>query len=132
MRGRNLNERLNIAIIGAGGRGAANLQGVGSENIVVLCDVFAPAVEQAARQYPQARRFQDFRKVFDHVKEFDAVAVSTTEHTHAFATLPALQLGKHVYCEKLPTHNIGEVRHHPGSCRPGQGGDADGDADPRG
>ena len=60
--------------------------------------------------YPQARRYRDFRKLYDHAREFDAVVVSTTEHTHAFATLPALQLGKHVYCEKPLTYNIWEAR----------------------
>src|SRR5262249_39053704 len=56
------------------------------------------------------RQEVDFRKLFDHSKEFDAVVVSTCEHTHAFATLAALRLGKHVYCEKPLTHNIYEAR----------------------
>jgi predicted dehydrogenase len=110
VRGRNLNETLNIAMIGVGGRGAANLGGVSGENIVALCDVFEPAVDRAAVDYPHARRCRDFRKLYDHAREFDAVVVSTTEHTHAFATLPALQLGKHVYCEKPLTYNIWEAR----------------------
>ena len=110
VRGTNLNEKLNIAIIGCGGRGAANLQGVGSENIVALCDVSDAAVAAASQNYPQARRTADFRRLFDHANEFDAVVVSTCEHTHAFATLPALQLKKHVYCEKPLTHNVHEAR----------------------
>jgi predicted dehydrogenase len=110
LRGRNLNEKLNIAMIGAGGRGADNLKGVGSENIVALCDVFQSSIDQAAMKYPKARQVQDFRRLYDHANEFDAVVVSTTEHTHAFATMPALLLGKHVYCEKPLTHNIGEAR----------------------
>jgi len=110
VRGRDLNGKLNIAMIGVGGRGAANLHGVASENIVALCDVSEPAIDRAAQKYPQARRERDFRKLFDHAREFDAVVVSTTEHTHAFATLPALQLGKHVYCEKPLTHNVWEAR----------------------
>jgi predicted dehydrogenase len=110
LHGRNLNEKLNIAVIGAGGRGAANLRGITSENIVALCDVFEPAIDKAAVNHPKARRARDYRRLYDHANEFDAVVVSTTEHTHAFATLPALQLGKHVYCEKPLTHNIGEAR----------------------
>jgi predicted dehydrogenase len=110
LRARGGNERLNIAIIGSGGRGAANLKGVASENIVALCDVFAPNVDAAAKNYPNSKKFSDFRKLYDHASEFDAVVVSICEHTHAFATLPALQLGKHVYCEKPLTHNIGEAR----------------------
>jgi predicted dehydrogenase len=110
VRGRGLNEKLGIAVIAVGGRGAANLEGVGEENIVALCDVYEPAVERAAARYPKARKFRDFRRLYEHANEFDAVVVSTPEHTHAFATLPALQLGKHVYCEKPLTYNVWEAR----------------------
>lgn len=110
LRARGANERLNVAVIGTGGRGAANLGGVASENIVALCDVSTAAVGRAAEKHRSARKFADFRKVFDHAKEFDAVVVSTCEHTHAFATLLALGHGKHVYCEKPLTHNIAEAR----------------------
>jgi predicted dehydrogenase len=111
VRGRNLNEKLNIAMIGVGGRGAANLRGVALENIVALCDVSEPMIDQAKVDHPYARRYRDFRKLFDNAHNFDAIVVSTTEHTHAFATLPALQLGKHVYCEKPLTYNISEARY---------------------
>ena len=110
LRGQNLNNKLNIAIIGAGGRGRTNTAGVASENIVVLCDVSTPAVEQAAQKYPEAKKYTDFRKVFDNPKDFDAVVISTCEHTHVFATMLALEAGKHVYCEKPLTHNIWEAR----------------------
>ncbi len=112
VRGRNLNDKLNVAIIGCGGRGAANLEGVAAEgeNIVALCDVNQNNLGAAAAKYPRASKFTDFRRVFERAQEFDAVVVSTCEHTHAFATLPALQLGKHVYCEKPLTHNVYEAR----------------------
>lgn len=110
VRGRNLNEKLNLAVIGVGGRGASNLADVSSENIVAVCDVYEPSLDRAGEKHRQARRYADFRRVYDHANEFDAVVVSTTEHTHAFATLPALQLGKHVYCEKPLTHNVWEAR----------------------
>ena len=111
LRGQNLNSKLNIAVIGSGGRGGANLRSVSSENIVALCDVYEPSLARAGEAHPKARKFADFRKLYDvGAKEFDAVVVSTCEHTHAFATLPALQLGKHVYCEKPLTHNIWESR----------------------
>ena len=110
VRGRNLNDRLNLAIIGAGGRGAANLKDVESENIAILCDVNEMGLNAAAARHPKARKLVDFRKVYDYAREFDAVVISTAEHTHAFATLPALQLGKHVYCEKPLTHNVWEAR----------------------
>jgi predicted dehydrogenase len=110
VRGQNLNNKLNIAIIGAGGRGITNTKGVASENIVVLCDVDRVALDKEALKHPKAKTFVDFRKVFDRPNAFDAVVVSTCEHTHVFATLLALNEGKHVYCEKPLTHNIWEAR----------------------
>src|SRR5437763_9199561 len=110
LRGQNLNNKLNIAVIATGGRGGANLGSVSSENIVALCDVNAKNLDAAAAKHPNAKKFADFRKVFDHAKDFDAVVVSTCEHTHAFATMLALHHKKHVYCEKPLTHNIWEAR----------------------
>jgi len=110
LRGQNLNNKLNIAIIGAGGRGGSNLGSVSSENIAVLCDVDGKNLDKAAAKFPKARKYADFRKVFDRASDFDAVVVSTCEHTHAFATMLALKEGKHVYCEKPLTHNIWEAR----------------------
>jgi len=110
VRGRNLNEKLNVACIGVGGRGGSNLKSVESENIVALCDVYEGALASAAREHSRAKTFRDFRRLYDQANAFDAVVVSTCEHTHAFATLPALQLGKHVYCEKPLTHNVWEAR----------------------
>ncbi|MDB5386352.1 MAG: iolG 12 [Planctomycetaceae bacterium] len=110
LRGQNLNSKLNIACIGVGGRGAGNMSAVSNENIVGICDVFEPTVDRVSMTFPKARKAVDYRKLMDHAKEFDAVVVSTCEHTHAFATLAALQLGKHVYCEKPLTHNVWEAR----------------------
>jgi len=83
---------------------------VSSQEIVALCDVNQANLGKAAQLHPLARTDSDFRRIFDHANEFDAVVVSTCEHTHAFATLPALQLGKHVYCEKPLTHSVYEAR----------------------
>ncbi len=110
VRGRNLNDKLNIAVIGVGGRGGSNMAAVAGENIVAFCDVHQPSLDKAAEKYPQARQVSDFRKLYDHANEFDAVVVSTCEHTHAFATIRALDLGKHVYCEKPLTHSVWEAR----------------------
>tara|TARA_B100001093_G_scaffold359806_1_gene344506 strand:- start:123 stop:461 length:339 start_codon:yes stop_codon:yes gene_type:complete len=88
LRGHNLNERLNIAMIGIGNRGQRNTGYFSGENIVALCNVNADKVGIAAKFFPKARRATDFRRLFDHEKEFDAIVVSTPEHTHAFATLP--------------------------------------------
>jgi predicted dehydrogenase len=111
LRGQNLNDKLNIAVIACGGRGGSNLQSVSSENIVALCDVNEKNLAAAAAKHPGAKKFADYRKLFDAAAaDFDAVVVSTCEHTHAFATMLALKAGKHVYCEKPLTHGIWECR----------------------
>jgi predicted dehydrogenase len=112
VRAASANDRLNIAIIGCGGRGGANLNGVATQNIVALCDVNERNLNIASQRFPNAKKFRDFRRMYDGLNDsaFDAVVVSTTEHTHAFATLPALLRKKHVYCEKPLTHNVREAR----------------------
>jgi predicted dehydrogenase len=110
LRGRNLNEKLDIVVIGTGGRGGSNLRSVESENIVGVCDVNENNLAFGRNRHPNAAAFNDFRKLYDSVKSFDAAVVSTCEHTHAFATLPALQMQKHVYCEKPLAYNIAECR----------------------
>lgn len=110
LRARNPNDKLNVAVIGCGGRGAGNLSEVAGENIVALCDVNERNLDGAARKHSSARKFTDYRRLYDDAKDIDAVVVSCAEHTHAFATLPALQMGKHVYCEKPLTHNVWEAR----------------------
>ena len=102
--------KLNIAIIGAGGRGADNAAAVAAENIVALCDVDGVNLAKAAAKYPQARTYKDFRRLYEKADDIDAVVVSTAEHTHAVATMPALRLKKHVYCEKPLTHDVREAR----------------------
>lgn len=107
------NDKMDVAFIGTGGRGGANLRtitGTGQVNVVALCDVNSRNLGKAAEQHSKAQTFADFRKLYDARLNFDAVVVSTTEHTHAFATLPALRAGKHVYCEKPLTHNVKEAR----------------------
>ncbi len=104
-------QKLRIAVIATGGRGGSNLGGLAAtEEIVALCDVNESNLNAAAAKHPKAAKFSDFRKVFDHAKDFDAVAISTCEHTHGMATILALEHGKHVFCEKPLTHNIWEAR----------------------
>jgi predicted dehydrogenase len=111
LRGQDLNSKLNIAVIGAGGRGAADTAAVKSENIVALCDVNEVNLTSAAMKFPKAKQFKDYRKLFDQAaNEFDAVIVAIPEHSHAIATMLALKHGKHVYCEKPLTHDIYEAR----------------------
>lgn len=107
------NDRLNLVFIGVGGRGGRNLKEMtfsGDVNVAALCDVNADNLARAADQFPQAQTFVDFRKLYDTITDFDGAVVSTTEHTHAYATMPALRQGKHVYCEKPLTLNVHEAR----------------------
>jgi predicted dehydrogenase len=103
--------KLRIAVIGCGGRGAADLGDMASEDIVALCDVDERRAADSFKKFPKARRFTDFRKMFDAMANgIDAVLVATPDHTHAVASLAAIGHGKHVYCEKPLAHSIAEVR----------------------
>lgn len=105
------NEKLDVACVGVAGRGAANVGGVAGENMVALCDVDANNVGAAGKRFPQAKTFADFRRMLDAVGgQIDAVVVSTPDHTHAPPAMAAMQLGKHVYCEKPLTHCVYETR----------------------
>ena len=104
-------EKLNIATIGAGGRGRSLTHQCSTENIVALCDVDDDRAARTYDEFPNARRFKDYRKMLDEMSaEIDAVIIATPDHTHAVAALAAMQLGKHVYVEKPLTHNIKEAR----------------------
>ena len=104
------NEKLNIGIIGSGGRGAENLKGVQSENIVALCDVDDKASAPAYKKYPEARRYKDYRQMLDKEPSLDAIVASIPDHSHAMAAITAMRHGKHVYCEKPLARTIWEVR----------------------
>ncbi len=109
--GGSANKKLNLAFIGVGGRGAHNLQGLADENVVALCDVDDNNAADSFKAYSNAKRFRDFRQMFDKMgKEIDAVVVSTPDHTHFAATMAAMELGKHVFCEKPLTHTVWEAR----------------------
>ncbi len=105
------NEKLNIAVIGCGGQGAENLKQVSGQNIVALCDVDDERGAEAFRQFPRAKRFRDYRKLLDAIHgQIDAVVVSIPDHMHAPVSLAAMELSKHVYCEKPLTWSIDEAR----------------------
>ena len=104
---------LRVAFIGVGGRGGANLGVISKQpdvQVVALCDVNGRNLANAQKNHGDAKTFRDFRQLYAELKDYDAVVVSTTEHTHASATLPALKNGKHVYCEKPLTQNVAEAR----------------------
>src|SRR5438876_11104442 len=94
-KGKSPNEKLNLGIIGAGGRGGDNLNGVSAENIVALCDVDENNAANAFKKFPDAKRYQDFRVMLEKEKSLDAVVVSTPDHIHAVAAITAMKLGKH-------------------------------------
>jgi predicted dehydrogenase len=79
-------------------------------HIVALCDVDEKQAAGTFKRYPNAKQYRDFRKMLDKQKEIDAVIVSTPDHVHAIATITAIKMGKHVYCEKPLTHTIYEAR----------------------
>jgi len=105
-------ERLNVAVVGCGGRGAGNLSEMPKDvNIVALCDVDETRAAESFKRYPRAQKFSDFRVMLDKAhKEFDAVLVATPDHTHAVVGAAVLKAGKHLYCEKPLTHSVYEAR----------------------
>lgn len=105
------NEKLNLGVVGVANKGWDNVQNLASENIAVMCDVDSNFLDRAAETYGQATRYRDYRKMLDkEANNLDGVVVSTADHTHAPITAAALDLGKHVYCEKPLTHTVEEAR----------------------
>jgi hypothetical protein len=112
LRAANLNSKLNIASIGAMGKGESDTDNCSSENIVALCDVDAARCAGQLAKYSGAKFYQDFRRMFDEMgKGIDAVTVSTPDHFHAIAESHALRLGKHVYGQKPLAQTIYEARY---------------------
>lgn len=110
-------KKLNIAIVGVGGRGSAqwgaclDKEGIPVENVVAMCDVDEKRAAKGFAKFPNARKFKDFRKMLDEMGgEIDAVMISTPDHTHFAAAMAAMQLGKHVYVEKPLAHNVWQLR----------------------
>jgi len=103
-------DKLNIAGIGVGGQGAANLREMAVENIVALCDVDWAHAAGTFEKFPKAVKYKDFRVMLDKQKDIDAVLVATPDHVHAAATLAAIRAGKHVYTEKPLTYTVFEAR----------------------
>ncbi len=104
-------DKLNIAIVGCGGRGGSHVEKLKDENIVAFCDVDEVRAADSFKSMPNVPRYKDFRKMLDEKgKEIDAVVIATPDHMHAVIALACMQLGKHVYVEKPLTHNITEAR----------------------
>lgn len=107
-------DKLNIAGIGAGGKGESDLSSFAKSpnvNIVALVDVDDRQAVKSRQNFPKAKYYKDFREMLAREKNnIDACSISTPDHTHAVATLAAMQLGKHVYTQKPLTHDIYEAR----------------------
>jgi len=105
------NDKLNIAGIGVGGKGGGDIRDVSTENIVAMCDVDSKNAAGSFKRFPKAKKFTDFRVMFDKIEnEFDAVVVSTPDHCHGVAAMRALKAKKHVFCQKPLAHSIHETR----------------------
>jgi predicted dehydrogenase len=105
--------KLNLASIGVGGMGGADIGSLGGGpiNMVAVCDVQEGNLNAAGGRFPSAKRYTDWRKLLDEqAKSIDAVSVSTPDHMHAPISMSAILRGKHVYCQKPMTHTIYEAR----------------------
>ena len=105
-------DKLNLAAVGIGGMGHANINHVkGTENIVALCDVDWKYAKGVFDEFPKAKKYWDYRKMYDEMgKSIDGVIIATADHTHAIITADAMTMGKHVYCQKPLTHSVYESR----------------------
>jgi predicted dehydrogenase len=105
-------EKLNIACVGTGEncKGKDNVKACENENIVALCDVDWNYSANVFKEYPNAKKYKDYRKMLEKQKDIDAVIVATPDHSHAIIALAAMQLGKHVYVQKPLTRTVYEAR----------------------
>ncbi|MEO8594102.1 MAG: Gfo/Idh/MocA family oxidoreductase [Candidatus Solibacter sp.] len=109
---KSVNQKLNVAAVGQGLRGAQIVIGAAvTDNIVALCEVDDVRMGRAAELYPKAAKYRDYRKMLEKEgKNIDAVMVATPDHSHTTISLLAMQNGKHVYCEKPLTRTVSEAR----------------------
>jgi predicted dehydrogenase len=105
-------EELRFACIGIGGKGQSDSADAGrSGKVVAVADVDSNQLKRAEKSFPGAKAYTDFRKLFAEMAgEFDAVTISTPDHTHVIAAAQAMNLGKHCFCQKPLTRAIAEAR----------------------
>ena len=106
------NERLSIAGIGVGGKGKSDIDQAGKfADVIAICDIDDVRLDEKAQVFPKAKKYNDYRKLLDEMgRDLDAVVVSTPDHHHAPASIRAMRMGKHVYCQKPLTHTPFESR----------------------
>lgn len=109
-------EKLRIGLVGVGGRGKSNLDGIlgTDESVAAICDTDATKLDEAGKKigdrFPKARRYRDYREMFQTESDLQAVVISTPDHMHAPIGMTALARGMHVYCEKPLTRTVWEAR----------------------
>src|SRR6188768_2092964 len=128
-------DKVNVAIIGAGGQGRTNARALFQEEDCQVMAIADPAEEwdldkwyyggKSGRGPVQAEVrkhyadktpnhscpvYEDFRVMLEKEKAIDAVLIATPDHLHAYISILAMKAGKHVYCEKPLTHNVNEAR----------------------
>ncbi len=106
-------DKMNIAGVGVGGMGFANLKNLASENIIGLCDVDWKYTggNGVFDKFPGAKKYKDWRVMYDELgKSIDGVVIATADHTHAIVASHAIEMGKSVYCQKPLTHTVYESR----------------------
>jgi len=111
LRSQDAPKKINIGVIGAGGKGSSDTDAVSGENIVALCDVDGQRLAERLKKYPNAKGFKDYRKMLDEVgKSLEAVVISTPDHHHGLATALAMKMKKHVYTQKPLAQTVYEAR----------------------
>jgi predicted dehydrogenase len=106
------NDRIRVAGIGIGGKGWSDIeQAARGMDVVALCDIDEERLDKRAATWPAAKKYFDYRKLFDEMmRDLDAVVVSTPDHSHALPSILAMRAGKHVYCQKPLSHLPFEAR----------------------
>jgi len=106
------NEKINFASIGGGGKGSSDCRDAGTiGNMIAICDVDDKRAADSFKAFPKAKRYKDYREMLEkEEKNIDAVTVSTPDHSHAPASVMAMRMGKHCFCQKPLTHTVYEAR----------------------
>jgi hypothetical protein len=104
------NDKLNIGVVGASGKGSSDTDHCAGENIVALCDVDSNKAANQRKKYPDAKFYKDWRVMLEKEKSLDAVIISTPDHTHAVVAARAMEMGRHIYCQKPLVQTVYEAR----------------------